>query len=147
MVAPRASGPNAYVSPYILRAHYRSFFNIDMGIITSLTVNKGGEGNWNHLGIPTCVEISFQIKELLPLLSLSSSDNKVGTNCNIQDNPILMDYIGNLCGVNINEPDIYRWALQKAIMTSNRVGEVIDRHTYTKIMDGIYTKAYSIFMP
>ena len=33
--------PNGYVNPFLVRACYKGFFNIDTGIITDMSVTKG----------------------------------------------------------------------------------------------------------
>ena len=104
-VAPRSTGVNGYVSPFLVRAFYKGMFNCDMGIITNMSIQKGSEGSWSPYGIPTSIEIHFTIKELYGTMAISSNANiKQGLLRNI----MLMDYIGNLCGININEADIKR---------------------------------------
>jgi hypothetical protein len=41
MTAPRQLNPNGYSSPFLVRAFYKGIFNVDMGIITNLSVTKG----------------------------------------------------------------------------------------------------------
>lgn len=120
--APRALGFNSYTSPFLVRAYYKGFFNVNMGIITSMSITKGGEGFWTYAGIPTEVEVSFTIKDLYGLLMLTMSnpygdgENRPGfmssmfakSGFDILTNTVLMDYISNLCGININQVDIPR---------------------------------------
>jgi hypothetical protein len=104
-VSPRSTGPNGYISPFLVRAFYKGLFNCDMGIITNMTINKGQEGSWTTSGLPTVVDVHFTIKELYSAMAITTNDNiKKGLLSNIT----LMDYIANLCGININEPDIKR---------------------------------------
>lgn len=100
-VLPRESTTShGYISPFLVRAFYKGLFNVDMGIITDLNIEKGKEGAWTKSGIPTVVDVSFTIKDLY--------DDMYMSNKKAYRNIILMDYIGNLCGININEPDIVR---------------------------------------
>lgn len=104
-ILPRQSGPNGYMAPYLVRGYYKGMFNCDMGIITDMSLNKGSEGNWNKFGLPTHVDVSFTIKELYHALTISNArDPKY----DILNNIMLMDYIANMTGVNLNEIDIYR---------------------------------------
>ena len=68
LTAPRdfvGGGSNGYMAPFLVRAYVRSLFNIDLGIITSLSVNKGGEANWSAAtNLPTSVDVSISIKDL-----------------------------------------------------------------------------------
>lgn len=114
---PRGSGPSSFVSPFLVRCSYKGVFNVDMGIISSMNITKGAEGCWNHYGMPTSVEVSFTIKELYGVMALSNNNS---SNYKLADNSILMDYIGNLCGCNINEPDIVRSIVYHALAESTR---------------------------
>lgn len=105
LVLPRNADSQAYYSPFLVRAYYKGMFNIDMGIITDLSVTKGGEGEWNINGIPTQAELSFTIKDLYEELSITG-DQGVGTK--LVSNVAELDYIANTCGININDTDIGR---------------------------------------
>ncbi len=106
LAAPRQVKTNAYISPFLIRAFYKGLFNVDMGIITSLSITKGAEGAWTKEGLPTIVDVSITLKDLYSDMAITSSD-EIGK-LNFMNNIILMDYIANSCGVNINEPDILR---------------------------------------
>ena len=121
---PRGTGPSAFVSPYLVRCSYKGMFNVDMGIITSMNITKGAECSWNHRGMPTSVNVSFTIKELYDIFALAN--NEAG-NYKLADNSIMMDYIGNLCGININEPDLTRTITYHGLMQLNRPGNFARR--------------------
>jgi hypothetical protein len=114
---PRGTGPSAFVSPYLVRCAYKGMFNVDMGIISSMSITKGAECSWNHRGMPTSVNVSFTIKELYNIFALAN--NEAG-NYKLAENSIMMDYIGNLCGININEPDLARTITYHGLMQLNR---------------------------
>ena len=78
-----------------------------MGLITSLNINKGTEGGWTRNGLPTVVDVSMDIKDLYSNISITRTVNNTR---NILTNSIFMDYLANLCGININEPDLNRTA-------------------------------------
>lgn len=105
-VLPReAEKSHGYISPFLVRAFYKGMFNVDMGIITDLSFNKGKESAWTASGLPTVVEASFTIKDLYSDLYMTSMD---GIKYNMMNNIMLMDYLANTCGVNINDVDIRR---------------------------------------
>ena len=66
MAAPHQVGnsSNSYESPFLVRATYKSIFSCDLGIISSLSISKGGPGNWNVFGQPTYADVSLSIKDL-----------------------------------------------------------------------------------
>lgn len=111
LALPRQADDNAdgysygYISPFLVRAFYKGFFNVDMGIITDLTFSKGTNSAWNSNGVPTIVDVNFTIKDLYSDLYMSSMKNMKN---NMLKNISLMDYIGNMCGININEVDVFR---------------------------------------
>jgi len=107
-VCPRSVGPNGYVSPFLVRGSYKGLFNCDMGIISSMSITKGQEGSWTASGLPTIVDVNFTIKELYGTMAITTNKN---ISNGVLSNITLMDYIGNLCGVNINEPDLQRTAM------------------------------------
>lgn len=105
-VLPRNSTGQTFYSPFLVRAYYKGIFNIDMGIITDMSVSKGSDGEWTPDGLPTTAEVSFEIKDLYDVLSMSKADSNMdkGILSNISE----LDYIANSCGININEPEITR---------------------------------------
>ena len=107
LACPRQVDPNGYVSPFLCRAFYKGFFNIDMGLL-SLAVQRGTEGGWTVDGLPTVVEVTLEIKDLYSNMSISHSLLKNGKDIGALDNMAMMTYLANMAGVNINEPDITR---------------------------------------
>lgn len=96
---------HGYQSPFLVRAFYKGLFNVDMGIMTDLSITKGKESAWTPSGVPSTVDVSFTIKDLYSDMYMT---NMSSMKSNMMNNIILMDYISNLCGVNINEMDVIR---------------------------------------
>ena len=113
LVLPRSEYVNSYTTPFLIKAFYKGMFNIDMGIITEMSFNRGKEGSWTKDGLPTVVEVSFTIQDLYSSMGMTSF-GKMFKGKTLQ-NVAEMDYLANLCGININEPDIFRmvkfWAM------------------------------------
>lgn len=106
LVLPReAVKSHGYISPFLVRAYYKGLFNVDMGIITDMSITKGKESAWTPSGVPTTVDVSFTIKDLYNDMYMTNMD---GMKYKMMNNIILLDYIGNLCGININETDVIR---------------------------------------
>lgn len=95
---------NGYVSPFLVRAFYKGLFNCDMGIITSLSIQKGREGSWTLDGLPSEVDVSMTIKDLYNIMVMTP-DSKPST---FISNTCFLNYIANSCGISINKPDITR---------------------------------------
>lgn len=108
LVAPQSINlnPNGYSSPFLVRAVYKGAFNVDTGIVTNMSVTKGSESGWTKEGIPTSIEVNLTIKDLYDALSITSmmDAGKYDT----MNNTALMDYIANICGINIFKPEVAR---------------------------------------
>ena len=108
LVLPRSEYVNSYTAPFLVKAFYRGMFNIDMGIITEMSFNRGKEGSWTKDGLPTVVDVTFTIQDLYSAMGMTSVGSMFkGTTL---QNVAEMDYLANLCGININEPDVFRMA-------------------------------------
>ena len=126
LVLPRSEYTNSYTTPFLIKAFYKGMFNIDMGIITEMTFNKGKEGSWTKDGLPTVVDVSFTIQDLYSAMGITSTASmfKGKTLQNVAE----MDYIANLCGININEPDVFRMVkLWATFNITNKVYDFIPR--------------------
>ena len=115
---PRGSSTNSYVAPFLVRAAYKSFFSIDMGIVTSMSITKGGEGCWNRHGIPTQVEVQVGFKELYGIMNMAQATltGLASSSYNIQQNDMLLTYLANMCGVNLVMSDISRNIIQQFVL-------------------------------
>jgi len=107
-VLPRSEYVNSYTTPFLVKAFYKGMFNIDMGIITEMSFTRGKEGSWTSDGLPTVVDVSFTIQDLYSAMGMTSS-GKMFKGFTLQ-NVSELDYLANLCGININQPDIVRMA-------------------------------------
>ena len=54
---------NGYYSPFLVRAYYKGLFNVDMGIVTDMSITKGKEAAWSIDGLPTEIDVSITIKD------------------------------------------------------------------------------------
>ena len=133
--APRYMGATTYASPFLVKAYYQGFFNINMGIVTSLNINRGAEGAWTLDNIPTVVEVQLTIHDLFatnititPSSPGSNESSIFGSllNSKIIQNTPMLDYVGNLCGVNVNEPDLSKIISYYTILAKNASGRFAD---------------------
>ena len=129
-VLPRQLGYNGIQSPFLVRAYYKGFFNVNMGIITSMNISRGDKSKWNLQGLPLDVDISFSIKDLYQSLSMTPSDDIVGLSKNVDE----LDYLANLCGINVNKPDIMR-AIELNLNNFKNIG--LDNITFNRGFLGV----------
>ena len=124
LVLPRSEYVNSYTTPFLVKAFYKGMFNIDMGIITEMSFNRGKEGSWTADGLPTVVDVTFTIQDLYSAMGMTSTGSmfKGFTLQNVAE----LDYLANLCGININQPDIVRMAhLWAAFNITNKVHDFL----------------------
>ena len=116
LVAAQQKTKNGYFTPFLVRAFYKGLFNVDMGLITDMTITKGAEGSWTVDGLPTVVDVSMTIKDLYQaVLYITGKDNW------FMNNTTLMDYMANMCGININKPDMMRTFEIYSMLKLNKV--------------------------
>lgn len=124
-------GVSGYVSPFLIRAFYKGLFNVDMGIVESLSITKGKEGAFTIDGLPTEVDVNLTIKDLYSALTITKENNPGA----FVNNLCLVDYIANTCGVNINEPDLARQIDMYIILKTNKYKHFIPDLWYTLQQD------------
>ena len=80
--APRATGTASYTSPFLCQAYCRGRFAVSLGMIDSLSVDRGSSSHgWTQNQYPRTLDISFSIKDLVPnmpmglLLNTTTKDN------------------------------------------------------------------------
>ena len=98
MAAPRQVAANGYVSPYLIRAYSKGWFNCDMGIIEDIRVQKGQNAQWSKEGYPLEIQVSITIKDLYSSLSINNGIDGSLFFSNIG----LIDHLCNIAGVNKN---------------------------------------------
>lgn len=124
MCLPRQSVQQSYFSPFLLRCYYKGLFNIDMGIMTGLSITKGAECEWTVNGIPTVADISFEIKDLYEGMFMSRAEDPL--DFGILSNITELDYIANSCGININDQEVTRtFRLFTVLKIENRIRDII----------------------
>lgn len=105
LTAPKSYvNTSQYSSPFLVRAFSKGYFNIEMGMIESLTWKRFGDGDMiSEDGVPTQIDVSVSLKDLYHTLTMTNMFENVGT---FYNNTGLMDLIGTLSGVNMNRINI-----------------------------------------
>jgi hypothetical protein len=97
-------------------------FHIDMGIVTSCEIIKGDQGCWTQEGLPTQITVQLSIKDLYSVMTQSMGKS----NNTILSNPAQLDYLANLCGVNVAPASLSRTLeLWWMIKGANRIQDAI----------------------
>lgn len=137
---------NAYRSPFLVRAYCKGKFSIDMGLITGLSVNKGGTGQWNDDGLPTQIDISIDIKDLYPKFAMSGTDSLVSPSSisDVVSNTAYMDFLANMSGLNVGQMEMGR-RLKMAFQLWKATGSRIVGGVGTRLSQGISRKIGELF--
>lgn len=165
MTLPHTIGTNinAYRSPFICKAYCKGLFNVDLGMITGLSVTKGATCCWNDDGLPTQIDLDIEIKDLYSQLAMTGfvddQDQEDGILeyifkttfktpqklANIVNNTAYMDFLANMAGLNINEMEWARKVQTYYDLATNRIvnwpNEVVGgriSQTITNFMSRIY---------
>jgi hypothetical protein len=69
LALPRQDGLLGYEAPFIFKMSSPGRFDIDMGAVTSMTIQKGGSDNlWTSEGLPQMIEVNMNVIDLYPQL-------------------------------------------------------------------------------
>ncbi len=96
-VVPEMLSENTYTYPCICKATCKGMFASDLAIVSQLSINRGGSDSsqWNMAGLPTEVEVSFNITPLYSKLMTTTTAHPIM----FMQNTALQEYLGAICGV------------------------------------------------
>ncbi len=144
MALPRQSVQQAYFSPFLLRCYYKGLFNVDMGIMTNLSITKGAEAEWTVDGIPTVAEVQFEIKDLYEGMFMSRAKDSYASG--LLSNITELDYIANSCGININDQEIMRtFRLWSVLKLQNSINDLVANGIFGNITQFFNQKLNDLF--
>lgn len=136
---PRQTTANSFTSPFIVRGYSKGRYSIDMGIVESITIDKGPDQTWSIDGIPTQIKVTMNIKDLYSQLMMSDSHKPIM----FFNNQGMMDYLGSMCGVELNMPNIvFKAASLKALL-----GEIntLPSSYYRKMTESLHKYVSNFF--
>lgn len=137
---------NGYFSPFLVRGFYKGVSTVDMGIITSLRIDKGKEGSWTIDGLPSEVDVSLTIKDLYNTMAMSNKQTDGGVQ--LINNTQFLSYLAFNCGVSINQPDIVKSTMLWGAIFTTSIGQnfkdTVTLHNYwRKIKQNFSNKLYT----
>lgn len=96
---PRQESRNTFKPPLLVRGFSKGYFNTEMGVVSSLRINRGGPDNmsWTADGLPTEIEVTFDITPMYSNLYLSTTSNPT----NFMYNDGLIEYLCTICGADM----------------------------------------------
>lgn len=103
-VMPKQLADNMYSYPYIIRGYHQGQYNTDLAVIQNLVIDRGGQENtsWTVDGLSTEIEVTFDIVPLYSSLMGGNGKNPF----QFMMNTSLLEYLGNLCGLDLKVNNI-----------------------------------------
>ena len=81
---PRQDSILSYNEPFLTRIFCPGMFDISMGAVTGMTINKGGSDNlWTIDGLPQAVEVTLDVIDMYPTLTQVDSPGLVIYNSSV----------------------------------------------------------------
>ena len=103
LALPRQNTPNSFRSPFLVKAFARGMFNCEMGIVDSVSIEKGGSGDaWSVNGLPTEVRVTLSIRDLYSNMSMTSERDVMM----FFQNQSLMEFLATTCGIDLVKPEL-----------------------------------------
>lgn len=99
MATPLQMSSNMYTYPFLVRASNPGNFNSDLAFLQKLDLSRGGDDGtcWTADGLPTEIIARFDVVPLYSNLMVSSAT----TPFLFMKNTSLLEYLGNMCGVDL----------------------------------------------
>ena len=106
LTAPRQLTINTFSAPYLCRCFIPGICSVDMGIVESLSIEKGGEGAWNVDGLPLQMTLNVSIKDLYSAMSISRINGVSPTDAyNFVNNNAYLDYLAVQGGLDLRKQE------------------------------------------
>lgn len=99
---PRQTSANSYASPMLVRVVSKGWFSCDMGIIDGISIEKGGDDEWNASGLPLSMKVDISVKDLYTTLSIAKTTQPEL----FFNNPALLEFLAATCGVDTIQPNL-----------------------------------------
>lgn len=100
LACPLQLSANTYKSPFLLKAFSQGWFNCSLGIVDSLSIDKGGDQSWSIYGLPNEIKVSLSIKDLYSALTVPA------TTADFLQNSGMLEFLMATCGLDITNQNI-----------------------------------------
>ena len=111
LALPLQLSANTYKSPFLLKCFSQGWFNCSLGIVDSISIEKGGDQSWSVYGLTNEVRVSISIKDLYSALSLPANRSQFIANSG------MMEFLMVNCGIDItNQKLSTKWKVWVALL-------------------------------
>jgi hypothetical protein len=125
---PLATGKNSYTSPFICKAFLKGMHNVQLGMITDLSVTRGTSNlAFNKQKRVLAIDVSFSITDFSQMMTAPIDNSMFGSSINsgLDDNNVFGRYIATLASRDLLT-DMY--TLPKAKIRLSRLKYNIDKN-------------------
>ena len=127
---PHASTANTFTSPNLVQCFSQGWFNCEMGIVDSISIDKGGDDNWNAAGLPNEIKVNISVKDLYSSLTLPKADSALG----FMENTGMLQFLLVNSGVDLTVANMSdHWKVWK-LMFSNMFTSKLQAAPYDKLL-------------
>jgi len=114
---------NGYQEPFLVKVDCPGWFHIDCGAVTSVSIRKAPDNEWNFKGLPKAIEISLDIIDLYSSLSVASTFTTNAFNLPMSQ------YLDNISGLDYQRLADYRpiSAIMMDMLAYSKMGLVDNR--------------------
>ena len=126
---PRQSGKQGYTGPFICQCQCKGWFTINCGMISDISIKKGGSSGkeWSVDNLPTEIDLNISIKDLYPTIMATSAAGYIAFANNIG----LTEYLKTMSGIQLTDFNPTR-NIQQVINTLYTGVTDIPRNIYQK---------------
>lgn len=135
--------PNGYTTPMLCKAYCKGMFNIDMGLITSMSCTRGATAQWNDDGLPTQMDIDITIEDLYSTLFMTHLDNWSYSVATVK-NTSMLDFLANLSGLNIADEEFGRRTAMLTYLLGSNI-ERVPSNLWNRFDTGVHNLAGRLY--
>ena len=142
MSLPRQLSDNMYTYPFLVKCNQLGNFHCDLGVITNVTINRGGseEISWSTEMLSTEWDVTIEITPLVNELMITSSTHP-WLFC---QNEMLLSYLSNFCGFDMLANNLETKIEMMKRFTDNVILD-LPHSIDNKITDNLHNLLYRIF--
>lgn len=97
LALPTQSTANTFKTPPLVRVFSPGWFSCEMGMIDSMSIDKGSDSGWSVSNLPTEIKVSIGVRDMYSSLAIPTNDNKTidysYKNILFMSNTGLMEYL------------------------------------------------------
>ncbi len=138
---PRQVSANSFTTPFLVQAYLKGGFAVELGIVSSISIDKGGSGTWNVHNLPNKVTVNLEISDLYNTMMMSSSVQPL----KFMQNDGLITFLASSCGVDLMEPNLDLKLKTIYSSITNTPIDIARRVVHGNIIEGVREKIMNNF--